>query len=162
MANLIVGFMRGSAIIIPMAKKLKEVALSIGWNGVKDAKGRRLLQILGTEVMRECIDEDYHIKAWMQYAEEALLSGKRILICDDIRFPNELQFMQQQGAYMIHVIGEHGDNTIHDHASEQSLPSYTPTVTIDNLSITLQDLSRIVEQFCKQYLTLTPPSTIHR
>ena len=42
--------------ILPFAKPVKDVARNMGWNGEKDEKGRRLLQLLGTECGRECID----------------------------------------------------------------------------------------------------------
>lgn len=81
-------------IIQSFAKPLKDLATSIGWDGQKDEKGRRLLQILGTEVCRKCIRDDYWIAKFTEFcASEALSHSpcepELIIICDDVRFDNE-------------------------------------------------------------------------
>lgn len=73
--------------IIPMAKPLKDLAYSLGWDGQKDRKGRKLLQTLGV-VCRECLDQDYWVK---KYALACASCGHEVIICDDIRFENEAE-----------------------------------------------------------------------
>jgi len=43
---------------LAFADPLKSICRQMGWNGVKDKRGRRLLQIIGTEAGRECIGQD--------------------------------------------------------------------------------------------------------
>ncbi len=51
-------------VILPFAKLLKDFAFEMGWDGKKDPKGRRLLQLLGTECGRKCISQDIWVKHW--------------------------------------------------------------------------------------------------
>jgi len=39
------------AYILPFAQPVKKYAMLMGWNGKKDTKGRRLLQLLGTDMV---------------------------------------------------------------------------------------------------------------
>lgn len=55
--------------------------------------GRRLLQRLGTEVMRKR-DPDYWAKAWADKAYGLLREGKSV-VCADCRFPNEVRWIRQ-------------------------------------------------------------------
>ena len=78
------------AAIMPMAGPLKEFARKMGWDGRKDKRGRRLLQLLGTECGRKCISEDLWVEKWH---EEANKWDGSIVICDDCRFNNEAAVM---------------------------------------------------------------------
>lgn len=87
--------------IISLATPIKEFAHSLGWKGIKDKKGRRLLQLLGTECGRKCIREAIWVDKWL---EAALASGKSTIICDDLRFQSEYQFLKQYAdCTFIHV-----------------------------------------------------------
>lgn len=74
--------------IIPMAGALKRIATELGWNGLKDEKGRRLLQLLGTDVCRNCISQDYWV---IKFLESAAKCNTSVIICDDIRFDDEAE-----------------------------------------------------------------------
>ena len=87
---------------IPFAKGVKDAAQRLGWNGKKDAKGRTILQHLGTEVCRN-IDPDYWTKRWEENMNDAIAHGAEVILCDDLRFPNELEFLKSKGAYIIKV-----------------------------------------------------------
>lgn len=89
------------AKIYPFAGPLKEMAKSIGWDGHKDAKGRKLLQILGTEIGRECISETIWEDAWRLQVGEAAREGVTIMIADDVRFSNELNLIHELGGVII-------------------------------------------------------------
>jgi hypothetical protein len=70
---------------------LVEMAKGIGWNGIKDEKGRKLLQTLGTDVVRNCIDPDYWVKAWKKRVDERIMYGGVSIVVDDVRFENEAE-----------------------------------------------------------------------
>lgn len=78
------------AVIMPMAGPLKEFAKRMGWDGRKDKRGRRLLQLLGTECGRKCISEDVWVDKWDESANQA---SQDVIICDDCRFDNEAAVM---------------------------------------------------------------------
>lgn len=95
--------------ILPFAKPLKDLARSIGWNGKKDAKGRRLLQLLGTDICRECIDPNWHTNKWV---EEVIKIVRQyddpktpIIIADDLRFLNEASTVHASCGKIIRVVG---------------------------------------------------------
>ena len=54
--------------------KLKEVAEFMGWDGEKDERGRRLLQLLGTEVGR-----GYDPEIWVKHWHAAIEGGQHPL-----------------------------------------------------------------------------------
>lgn len=68
---------------------LVKMAKMIGWNGEKDEKGRKLLQTLGTDVVRNCIDPDYWCRAWYDSIRFDWFIGGKSIIVDDVRFINE-------------------------------------------------------------------------
>ena len=59
------------AKILPFAAPLKKFAIDLGWNGKKDKRGRRLLQLLGADCGRDCIDKDIWVKHWRNAARKA-------------------------------------------------------------------------------------------
>lgn len=102
LAERICRHVKRSAVIMPLAGPVKEFALSLGWNGKKDAKGRRLLQLLGTECGRNCIDQDIWLKLWAKDALRRARCGQ-IVIADDVRFPNEAAKIIESGGMMIRI-----------------------------------------------------------
>lgn len=81
---------RVSVAWLPFAGPLKEVAYFMGWNGQKDEKGRKLLQLLGTECGRRCIDENIWVNKWQAKALDFSQTDV-VLVADDLRFQNELE-----------------------------------------------------------------------
>ena len=89
-ANMIGVIAHGPVEIIPFAKGVKDAARSLGWNGEKDEKGRRLLQLIGTECGRECIDPDIWVKKWKKTVNDYFFEHPTgIVVVDDLRFFNE-------------------------------------------------------------------------
>lgn len=100
---------------LPFAQPLKKIAHEMGWNGKKDEKGRRLLQLLGTECMRECIDPDGWITLWMRHVKrqyrmlsEVPIGGLKglVVIADDMRFLNEAACFEQGVRIKVSAIRE--------------------------------------------------------
>lgn len=85
-----------SNVLLPIAKPLKDFARQLGWDGAKDEKGRRLLQLLGTECGRKCISDDIWILKWKDAVEEADTS---VVLCDDMRFLNEYTGIKIMNVY---------------------------------------------------------------
>jgi len=109
--------------IAGFADGVKHVAReAFGWNGIKDAKGRRLLQVVGTDAGRE-----YDHDIWARMAYELVtcaLIPSNIYIFDDWRFPNEYDYWLDKPeigeVYKIRVFRD--SEKISDHISEMSLP----------------------------------------
>ena len=88
------------ASIVPMAKEIKRIAIEdFGWDGVKDEKGRRLLQVLGTEAGRMYNENVWVHKSIDWFNQNCDLANRisirpvtyTVMIVDDIRYPNEIE-----------------------------------------------------------------------
>lgn len=95
-----------TSVVRPFARPIKDLATYIGWNGKKDKKGRRLLQLLGTEVGRECIKDTIWVDKWQESLGD---TGSHVtVICDDLRFQNEYEHLNELAKSMpvalIHII----------------------------------------------------------
>lgn len=99
---------------------------------------RRMLQTLGTEWGRESIYPNIWVDAAMRKAEDHL--GKRLIIFDDIRFPNEAWAIKRLGhryeiiTQIIHISREgHEPDPSDLHVSEAGLPRHfiDKWVTVD-------------------------------
>lgn len=109
-ASIVRSISDACVIIIPFAGPLKQAALTLGWNGKKDKKGRKLLQLLGTEVGRNCIDHNIWTKKWTDYITQLIHDHKPvvdhlILVCDDLRFYNEYVAGRENAAKIIKITG---------------------------------------------------------
>jgi hypothetical protein len=76
-----------TAVKLSFATPLKELAIDLGWNGKKDERGRRLLQHLGTDVCRDCIDQDYWSKKMLSKISDTYA---KYIVIDDARFDSEI------------------------------------------------------------------------
>lgn len=112
----------------PLAKPVKAIAENaFHWDGNKDEKGRRLLQVIGTEAGRE-----YNENIWVEYLENNVLSGlfpPNFVLVDDCRFPNEIDYFAKNFVFDITTIRVKremkaiGMNLgLDNHPSETSLP----------------------------------------
>ena len=83
-------------LIVGFADKLKFIAAKyFGWNGVKDEKGRELLQYLGTDVVRKK-DPDYWVRNVADFVKVFEDSFDYILL-HDTRFINEVEYFKNIG-----------------------------------------------------------------
>lgn len=102
---------------------------------------RNLMQVFGTECVRNNIREDYWVRSLLfrigimtypgggQYYNHTLIT--------DVRFPNEFDALKDNGAYMIHIIRP-GQDSGDAHASEQVIDRDFDHVLVNQGS--LQDL----------------------
>lgn len=90
------------SVILPFAGPLKQLARDyFGWDGTKDARGRKLLQMLGTDVGRWWA-EDFWVKKWHEEAKAQCAKGTSVLV-DDVRFQNEVDAIHSLGGFVVHL-----------------------------------------------------------
>lgn len=132
--------------VLPFAYPLKQAAINIGWDGKKDAKGRRLLQLLGTELGRQCIDENIWVNKWEAQRSSAKGESVDIVIADDMRFQNEINHILYLRGITIKILGRDAYETEEqkDHASEKGLEDKYFDFIWDN-SGTLEDMETFAQ-----------------
>ena len=108
-----------------------------GWDGLKDAKGRTLLQYVGTDVVRTEEPE-----FWVSFIIKMLkFFGQHWdwVIIPDTRFPNEIQTLRDNGFDVVHMRIERPgyDSGLTDeqknHPSETALDDTVPDILIHNV-----------------------------
>lgn len=131
--------------VVSFAESLKGLATQMGWNGEKDEKGRRLLQLLGTECGRECIDPDIWVKKW---ADKINKIEYGIVLVDDIRFLNEVKEIKKHHSILIKLINR-GYNLNDTHTSEREIADEWFDQVIDSGSLQLIDFERTAKNLIK-------------
>jgi len=159
----------GKTYTLPFAKPLKAMAKSFGWDGNKDEKGRKFLQLLGTEIGR-AYDQDYWVKRWAEEAKMILSAGVPgypnilqydILVADDTRFDNEADIIKSFGGFVVRLSGRKydlGNNSTH--ASERGITESKIDFTIDN-SGTIEDLSDKIFRLLEWIKSVETEATHH-
>lgn len=104
-----------------------------GWDGVKDEKGRHLLQFVGTDVVR-AQNPDY----WVDFVISILTMFKgewEYVIIPDCRFPNEIEKMRNAGFDVMHmrVIRPDFDNGLTSEAKNHPSETSLDNAEYDNL-----------------------------
>lgn len=134
------GFIR-----IAFADEVKRIARDdFGWDGRKDAKGRRLLQRVGTECGR-AYDPDIWIK---KLRLDPRFSTSAKMVIPDVRFQNEAHFIGLEGGVVARIGGRRGYyrwwHPAYWHRSEREARRIKADMSLDN-SGTLADLERVVD-----------------
>lgn len=109
---------------------------------------RRAMQLLGTEWGRDMIHPDIWVSAW-EHSVDSLLSlcwnddePVRLVVCDDVRFPNEAEAIRQQGGIVVRIDRPGaGSASGSGHVSEQL--GFEPDFTVLNNSSRADYLTRI-------------------
>lgn len=146
---------------VSFAGKLKDIARLLGWNGVKDAPGRRLLQHLGD------VGREYNVNCWVElmldYFHGSFAGWPDFIIVDDWRYRNEAEYLQELGIFDIIKVRIEGCDRIHNtdallHTSEVDLPSGSSSngcydVLIYNPSDKdTEFLNEMVTKFCNAFI----------
>lgn len=89
--------------------RLSQLVAAIGWDAAKRCNEvRRLLQVFGTEIVRERVADENH---WIRRAREAinapLLAGRSVIVTD-VRFDNEAHAIRGRGGVIVRVVGRGG------------------------------------------------------
>jgi hypothetical protein len=111
--------LRTGGEIWSFAAEIKSIAKAIGWNGEKDARGRKLLQDLGS------IGREYNRQCWVD-----LMPTDRPVIIDDLRYINEAAAIRSVGGIIIRI--ERPGLTPMDHSSEIEQRHITADYAIAN------------------------------
>lgn len=109
-----------------------------GWDGEKNEKGRKLLQVVGTDVIR-AKQPDY----WVRFVAGILeLFGDNwdCVLIPDSRFPNEIETLRQDGFNVTHVrVERHTPGWTSPltfeqqrHPSETALDEYPVDIMVNN------------------------------
>jgi len=75
--------------IQPFALELKKIAIQLGWNRIKDEKGRQLLIDLGQAARR------YDKDIWAKLAFSQIKDDDDFVFIDDWRFENEYSYLNK-------------------------------------------------------------------
>lgn len=117
-----------------------------GWNGEKDDAGRKILQHVGTDVVRTLVPD-----FWVNFIIDILLmfSGEwDFVVIPDCRFPNEIERLRSFGidSVLVRVIRSNFDNGLSEeaknHISETALDNYNYDYVLMNTD--LDELRRAV------------------
>lgn len=105
------------------------------WDGMKDEKGRTLLQQIGTERIR--FKKPNFWVAFIADILELFQDEWDFVLIPDARFPNEVNYLKERGFDVMHVhIERPGCNILTDkqqkHLSETSMDGFPADVTIKN------------------------------
>lgn len=124
------------------AAEVKAIALTMGWDGKKDEKGRQLLQDIGMAGRR------YHKDIWVSKLKKRLEDAKYLVI-DDVRFQNEVDAIRASGGIVLRVV--RSSLPIMDHPSETELLR----IVADQSIVNDGDLTNLYKQIdeCFQFAT---------
>jgi hypothetical protein len=81
---------------------LKNVALTLGWDGLKDERGRQYLQKLGQLV--RWYNPDFWVDRALWTIEQNARPDTNVYI-DDVRFPNEVEKLREKGFIIVYLNG---------------------------------------------------------
>ena len=142
----------------------KEIRDQFSWMNVKkddfyenkSAYGRLLLQIYGTEIFRNRVDDNWWVKQvfdrWCAYfSNKEILNGAYIVT--DVRFPNEINYFSQLMCPLVtvRVNRTDKDNVFNsEHFSEVALDEYAKFDYVIDNNGTLEDLKKKAEEFCEK------------
>jgi hypothetical protein len=119
-----------SCITIHFAKALKDIAKSVfGWDGQKNEKGRRLLQVIGTDCAR-AYNENFWIEKWENNISNC---SEDVVLVPDVRFINESQAIHRRNGVILKVVGRSFDLGVNStHPSEIGLPENEVDYILNN------------------------------
>lgn len=137
-ATIVLRYFGEQSMLLPLAYPIKEIARSIGWNGEKDNKGRRLLQAIGTA------GRDYRQDIWLKIWSHLAMSQHtpEYLIVDDLRYENELRYFREGVDNLIlYVYNSQAERKRSKHKSEQ--------LTLDKVSgkgvVTIRNMGSLTQ-----------------
>jgi hypothetical protein len=107
---------------------------------------RKLLQQVGTDVIREVFGADHFVRLMKIRIDRAIRDGARVIVITDCRFPNEARFVRSIGGIVTGIKRKGG--IVDGHASERPLPRHLLDYTIHNNG-TVEDLHERVRDIVR-------------
>lgn len=97
---------------------------------------RFMLQKIGTEIVRK-VSPDYWCekvfeKIKYEHYSEKVLNVEKIIIIDDIRFPNEYKMLSNMNSHLIKVSNFKADSKQDNHESETNIKDFISHIDINN------------------------------
>lgn len=150
--DILVDEFNKTAEIVAFARGVKDTATFMGWDGVKDDKGRRLLQAVGNA------GREYNSNIWVDFTInkiDPIYESVDYIFIDDWRFPNEreriltrfdnVMAIRIKRPVEFHAL--YGRPSYND-ISESSLPDdYPYDFIIDNITNGLDSLNQLAREF---------------
>jgi len=91
---------------------------------------REILQVIGTDLFRQQLDKD----VWLHAAADSIPEGVPLVVATDIRFANELEFLQARGykTYTVRLIRDNATQGTEasGHVSELGIPDELVDLTV--------------------------------
>lgn len=123
--------LKGEVLRIAFGDLLKYVCRQYyGWDGVKDEKGRSLLQHVGTEIVRTR-DEDFWSDYVLRFAE---VMRPDFVIIDDWRFLEEIERIHFFKTDTTTIRVERYEKWVGDHPDYINIPYKNPAMTQEQLA----------------------------
>lgn len=118
----------------------KSSKLPTEWNNPEPLTVRKMLQIVGTEALRDKL----HPNVWVNALFADYNSYSKWVITD-MRFPNEFEAVKEKGGICIRVNRDSSEKS--DHLSETALDNHQFDFTIDNNGTIEQLIGAVYEVF---------------
>lgn len=106
---------------VAFADALKKYARKFGWDNVKDDRGRKLLQELGSVV--RSYSPDYWVDTALREVEKQSRLGYIHFAIPDLRYLNEVRRIREEGGIVVRIWSEDELNT-DTHPSETELDKF--------------------------------------
>jgi cytidylate kinase len=114
-----------------------------------DMTFRELMQKIGTEAMRNVINQDVWVNSLFDSHDEYKTYGEfRKWIITDVRFKNEAAAIKSRKGIILRIENDRCDKS--DHTSETELDNFSFDYTIDNNS-SIEDLAIEIRKFCEHF-----------
>lgn len=139
----------------PLADPIKEIASKyFGWDGKKDERGRKLLQMIGS------IGREYNPNCWINLLDDLIMDhiknnasfNEMIFIIDDVRFNNEADWIHNGHDGVILEVINRGEYSM-THESEMGLGANLIDVQINNGGL-IMDLANKANDLAKEIWSL--------
>jgi hypothetical protein len=134
------------------AYRIQDIVQEGGWDYAKqNPEVRRLLQVMGTEAGRDILGENVwvntlgrKVSAFLKETGTPIYAAR--IVITDVRFPNEVAWLQENGGDLWKVVRPGFDNKVDAHPSEQYVDGFDEDLTlVNNTNLPgLESLARMV------------------
>lgn len=115
--------------------------------GYKFKTPREIAQIIGTDILRR-VDSNIHVKKAIELSNK----DAKFLIFSDIRFPNELDIVKNNGGMSFYIKRPTLNIKSDQHSSESYIPQLSSNVNHTLVNVDIHDFRRSVVETARAYL----------